>query len=249
MNGAITIDGFLNGQVQAEQPEKGFRSGLDAVLLAAAVPAKPGQSVLELGSGAAVASLCLAARVQDLRITCVELQDNYADLARNNTKRNKAPIEVVNADIRDLPKAILSKSFDHVFCNPPYFRSGQITEPKDDNKSNAVREVAPLTTWIEVSTRRLVHGGFFTVIQRADRILDVVNGLDNRIGEIAIKPVCPRAGRDANLFILRGRKGSRGPTRILAPLVLHGGSSHSADGDDFTGEAAEILRCAAALSF
>ena len=76
-----TNDLFLGGKVTALQPAKGYRAGIDAVLLAASVPAKAGETVLELGCGVGVASLCLAARVEGVEITGVELQPEYAALA------------------------------------------------------------------------------------------------------------------------------------------------------------------------
>jgi tRNA1Val (adenine37-N6)-methyltransferase len=44
-----TFDAFLGGRITLEQPTKGYRAGVDPVLLAASVPARAGQSVLELG--------------------------------------------------------------------------------------------------------------------------------------------------------------------------------------------------------
>ena len=84
MTDQTTTDDFLGGLVSVIQPRKGYRAGVDAVLLAASIPAKPGQQVLELGCGVGVASLCLAARVPDLTMTGVELQSDYAALALQN---------------------------------------------------------------------------------------------------------------------------------------------------------------------
>lgn len=56
-------DQFLGGRLMVAQPKTGYRAGVDPVLLAASVPAVRGESVLELGCGVGVASLCLAARV------------------------------------------------------------------------------------------------------------------------------------------------------------------------------------------
>jgi tRNA1Val (adenine37-N6)-methyltransferase len=90
----LTDDKFLCGRLRLLQPEKGYRAATDAVLLAAACPAVAGQSVLDLGCGAGAASLCLAARVPGLRLTGLEVQPEYADLARRNAARNGIAMEV-----------------------------------------------------------------------------------------------------------------------------------------------------------
>ena len=54
---ATTDDAFLGGRVQVLQPRKGFRAGLDAVMLAAAVPARAGDRVCELGAGVGTAGV------------------------------------------------------------------------------------------------------------------------------------------------------------------------------------------------
>lgn len=77
-----TDNGFLGGRLQLLQPRRGYRAGLDPVLLAASVAARPGQAVLELGCGVGTALLCLGARVPGLSLTGVELQPDYAALAR-----------------------------------------------------------------------------------------------------------------------------------------------------------------------
>src|SRR6478609_3485606 len=101
----ISEDGFLNGRLRARQLARGFRSGLDAVMLAAAVPAKPGDRVLELGSGAGVAGLCLAARVPDCTITGVEIDPDLVSLANTNALANgmEARVRFVQADVLDPP--------------------------------------------------------------------------------------------------------------------------------------------------
>src|SRR3569832_1863017 len=75
-------DKFLNGRVIVRQPETGFRAGLDAVMLAAAVPG--GATALELGTGAGTASLCLAARLTSITITGIEIDRDLVQLANGN---------------------------------------------------------------------------------------------------------------------------------------------------------------------
>jgi tRNA1(Val) A37 N6-methylase TrmN6 len=81
---AVTEDGFLDGRLRICQPERGFRDGLHAVMLAAAVPAKAGETVLEMGAGVGTASLCLAARVAGCAIRGIEIEPALVALANRN---------------------------------------------------------------------------------------------------------------------------------------------------------------------
>ena len=99
----LTCDDFLGGKLRIWQPRIGYRAGVDPVILAASVPAKPGDTILELGCGVGVASLCIAARVPDVQITGVEIQVDYAALAKRNARENKKAFDVFTADLRELP--------------------------------------------------------------------------------------------------------------------------------------------------
>ena len=240
----LTRDAFLGGRVAAWQPRHGYRAATDPVLLAAAVEARAGQSVLELGCGAGVASLCLAARVPGLRITGVERQADYADLARRNAGD---AMEVVTADIADLPAELRQRSFDHVIANPPYYPAGGGSPARDAGREAALREDTPLDLWVETAARRLAPRGWFTVILSADRLPELMAVVAPRLGALSLRPLAAREGRAASRVVLRARKGGRAPFTLLAPFVLHSGPAHEADGDDFTPEASEILRNAAPL--
>lgn len=237
----LTDDGFLGGRLRVLQPRRGYRAATDPVLLAAAVPAVAGQSVLELGCGAGVASLCLAARVPGLRLSGLEVQAAYAALARANAARNGIGLEVVEGDLAAMPRA-LRQSFDHVIANPPYYPAGGGTGAEDPGRERALREATPLAVWIEAAVRRLAPRGVLSLIFGADRLPDALAALDGRMGSTVVLPLQPRAGREAKRLILQSRKGARGRFRLLPPFVLHEGDSHDGDRDSFCPEAAHILR-------
>ncbi len=81
---AVTEDALLDGRVRLRQPVAGYRAATDPVLLAAACPARAGESALDLGCGAGAAALCLAARVAGMDLHGLEVQPAYAALAREN---------------------------------------------------------------------------------------------------------------------------------------------------------------------
>jgi tRNA1Val (adenine37-N6)-methyltransferase len=243
----LTDDGFLDGRLRILQPKAGYRAATDPVLLAAFAPAEPGQSVLELGCGAGVASLCLGYRVKGLALTGVERQSSYAYLARKNADRNAAVLHVVEADLAALPPTISAESFDHALANPPYFRAGGGTAANDVGKEGAFREQTPLSQWIDTSLRRLRPGGWLTMIHLAERLDDILADLRGRTGSVEILPVAPRSGRPATRVLVRARKVDRGPLTLLPPLVLHDGAEHLRDGDDYSMAARSVLRDGAAL--
>lgn len=212
----LTSDGFLGGRLTVLQPRRGYRAATDPVLLAAAVPASAGQSVLELGCGAGVASLCLAARVPGLRLAGLELQPAYAALARENAAMNGVALEVVEGDLSAMPAA-LRQSFDHVIANPPYYPAGGGTGAADPGRERAMREETPLATWIEAAVRRLAPRGVLSLIFGADRLPDALAALDGRMGSSVLLPLQPREGRPAKRVILQSRKGGRARSGCCRP--------------------------------
>jgi tRNA1(Val) A37 N6-methylase TrmN6 len=246
---ATTLDAFLGGRVTLRQPRHGYRAATDPVFLAAACPAKAGETVLELGCGVGAASLCLAARVPGLRLTGVERQDVYADLARENAARAGADLTVIAADLGTLPADLRQKSFDHVLANPPYFPPGEGSRAQDAGREAANREDTPLAIWIATARARLKPGGWLTLIHLAERLPDCLMPLAEGFGAITVLPLQPRPGRAANRVLIRARKSARTPFRLLAPFLIHEGAEHVADAPDFTAEAHAVLRGGAALSF
>ncbi|SMP29509.1 tRNA1(Val) (adenine(37)-N6)-methyltransferase [Shimia sagamensis] len=249
MNAELTQNDFLNGLVTLWQPKDGYRAGVDPVLLAATIPAKAGARVLELGSGAGAAFLCLAKRVPNLVVHAVELQPDYAALAHRNAKENGVDATIWEADLAALPIELRQMQFDHVFANPPYFDRAASTAAQDAGRDVAMGEDTPLDTWVEVAAKRLAAKGTATFVHRAERLLDLLSAMQGVLGSVQVMPLQPRVGRDANLVLVRGVKGGRAAFRLHAPVRMHEGDVHTRDGESYTDQIRAVLRDGAALSF
>ncbi len=243
---ALSRDAFLCGRLHLWQPKAGYRAATDPVLLAAACPAQPGQSVLDLGCGAGAASLCLAARVEGLALHGLELQPAYAALARRNAAGNGLAMQVEEGDLAAMPKA-LRRDFDQVIANPPYYPRAGSPSPIGA-RDTALRAETPLADWVGAAARRLAPGGWLTLICGADGLPEVLGALSPKLGTAAVLPLAAREGRAALRVILRARKGGKGAFRLLAPLVLHAGAAHDGDRESYTPLANSILREGAGLS-
>ena len=247
----LTDDAFLGGRLRILQPRKGFRAGVDSVLLAAAVPAKEGDKVFEAGTGPGVAALCLLARVPEARVVGVEINPDYADLARRNAERNHLGDrltvlagDALRAGKQDGPAELAPGTFDHAFANPPFHAAGaaQVSPQPGKATAHVLPEDAPLAAWVRALARMVRPRGTITLIQPAEALPGLLAAMhDARLGGIMIAPLWPRAGRPASRVLVRAVRGVKTPTQLLPGLTLHG------QGHAFTRQAEAILRHAASF--
>jgi tRNA1(Val) A37 N6-methylase TrmN6 len=232
-------DRLLGGRLRLTQPKQGYRVAIDPILLAAAIDAGPGDSILDAGCGTGAAALCLAMRLPECTIVGVERDAGLAALARSNVTVNgfDSRMAVVESALEDYAGA-----FDQVMTNPPFHESDTHTRSPQATKATAHGETAlDLAGWIKASAKLLKPGGRLTLIHRADRLGDILQAFDGRFGAAAIFPFWPRRGVEAKRILVTAIKGRRTLPRLLPGLVLH-----QEDGA-YTAQAEAILRDAAAL--
>jgi tRNA1(Val) A37 N6-methylase TrmN6 len=231
---------LLDGRVRYTQPASGFRSGIEPVLLAAAVPARPGARVLEGGSGAGATLLCLTARVPGAQGLGIEQDAALVALARANAAANGfSNLGFVAADIASTPPP---GEFDHACANPPYHAGGGTPSPDASRRAAKSAAAGLPATWAAALARSLRPHGTLTFVLPAKLLPEAATAFaDAGCRPVSCLPLWPKPGQAAKLVLLRGVKGSRGPFRLLPGLVLHEPSG------GFTAEAEAILRCGAAL--
>lgn len=242
-----TDNAFLGGRLQILQPKSGYRAGADPVFLAAAVEAKPGQSVLDLGCGVGTAMLCLSSRVPGLALYGVDVQADLVQLAAENLMRNHVVGTVLQANISDMPLDLRSQRYDHVISNPPFFDRGRGSPADQVGRETGRGETIGVSEWIDAALKRVLPGGQLTLVGRTDRLPEYMAAIGFRAGGMTVLPLSPRRQKPAKLFILRVIKGSKAPFSLLAPFVLHHGDRHERDGESYSSEAQAVLRNGEAL--
>ncbi|WP_245284546.1 tRNA1(Val) (adenine(37)-N6)-methyltransferase [Bradyrhizobium sp. th.b2] len=222
----ITEDGFLGGQLRLRQPRGGHRAGHDAILLAAATPARSGDRVVDLGSGVGAAGLAVARRVRGIDLVLVEIDPALAELARNNAGANAIMADVIVLDVESGAAAfddagLTPDSADVVLMNPPFNDPSRHQASPDGERERAhVATATTLAGWVHVARRILRSNGQLALIWRADGIAEVLAALDRGFGSLEILPVHADATSPAIRILVRAVKGGRAPTRLHAALLL-----------------------------
>jgi tRNA1(Val) A37 N6-methylase TrmN6 len=223
----VTEDAFLGGGLRLRQLKSGHRAGHDAVLLAAATPARSGNRVADLGAGVGAAGLAVARRVSDIDLVLVEIDATLAGLARANAAANALVAEVIVLDVESSADAFAAAdlspdSIDVVLMNPPFNDSTRHRTSPD--KARGIAHVATATTlanWIHAARRILKSKGMLTLIWRADGIAEVLAALDHGFGSLKILPIHGDVKGPANRILIRATKGGRAPTQIHSSLMLN----------------------------
>ncbi|MPZ40682.1 MAG: methyltransferase [Rhizobiales bacterium] len=245
----LTEDAVLGGRLRLRQPQRGHRVGHDAILLAAACPARVGDTVADLGAGVGGAGLALAVRVQDTVVTLVEIDPGLATLADENARLNRmqARVRAVALDVAAPARAFASAglcadSVARVLMNPPFNDPDRQRSSPDTARALAHAAPRPLLgPWIKTAARLLCARGTLTLIWRADGLGDMLATLAPAFGAVAVTPVHPAPDRPAIRILVTATKASRAPLALLPPLVLADESGRP------TAAAEAVLRDAAAL--
>jgi tRNA1(Val) A37 N6-methylase TrmN6 len=225
--GEFTEDAFLGGQLRLRQPKSGHRAGHDAMLLAAATPARSGDRVVDFGAGVGAAGLAVARRVAGVKLVLVEIDPVLAGLARGNAASNAVAADVMVLDVtaaadRFAAAGLSPDSVDVVLMNPPFNDPARHRASPDRGREMAhVATAATLEGWIHAARRILKSGGVLTLIWRADGLAEMLAALDRGFGSLAILPVHGDAKMPAIRVLIRAVKGGRAPTEIHAALMLN----------------------------
>jgi tRNA1(Val) A37 N6-methylase TrmN6 len=231
---------LLGGRLVYRQFLAGHRSGFEPVLLAAAVPARAGDMVLEAGTGAGAALLCLAARVPGISGVGLEIDPALARLSNENFKING--LQDIHTLVGDATRPPFESVFNHVMANPPWHPVAGTASP--DQKRALAHQATPglIARWIAALAAVLKPRGSITLILPATALSEATAALqDAGCGGATLLPLWPRASQPAKLIILSARRRGKAADKVLSGLVLH-------DEAGISPAAQAILRDGAALT-
>jgi tRNA1(Val) A37 N6-methylase TrmN6 len=223
-----TEDAVLGGRLLLRQPVSGHRVGHDAILLAAATAARPGEHAVDLGAGVGAAGLALAARITGLKVTLVEIDKALAQLATENARSNRMDerVRALACDVenRDALAAagLGAGSADDVLMNPP-FRDARRhnVSPNAGRRLAHTGDLGLLQRWIASASFLLKRGGVLTLIWRADEFKEVLAALAPVFGSVTVLPVAPREDAPPIRVLVRAVKGGAAMPVHRPALVLN----------------------------
>lgn len=235
----FTQDYLLDGRITIHQPVHGYRVAIDPVFLAASVQADSEDTILDIGAGIGAAALCLALRLPECRVIGLELQPEMVRLAVKNVNLNhlRGRVEILHGDLMHAPPRLAAGTYAHVMVNPPYLEAAKINYSPHENKSTAnVEGEASLDQWAKFCLLMVRPKGTIIFIHRADRLDHILGLFAGKVGDISVYPLWPRKEKAAKRVIIRVRKNSNTPLKLLPGMVLH-----DPDGR-YSREAEHILR-------
>jgi tRNA1(Val) A37 N6-methylase TrmN6 len=227
VNEGVSEDAVLGGRLVVRQPKRGHRFGHDAILLAAATSAHPGEHAVDLGAGVGAAGLALARRVEGLAVTLVDIDPALVALAQENAARNRLAerVRAVCLDVEGPAAAFAAAGLPegaatHVLMNPPFNPVEHNPSPDRDRRQAHAASPETLRKFVSAAERLLRPQGTLTLIWRADGLDAVLAALSGDFGAVTLLPIHPKPGEPAIRVLARAVKASRAPLSLLPGFCL-----------------------------
>lgn len=221
------INNLLNKDLKIIQRPDFFNFSLDSLLVANFISLGRGvNKIVDLGTGNGVIPLFLSERTK-AQITGIEIQEVSANLAKKNIRLNKLEeqIKIINDDMKNCLKYFVHGSQDAVITNPPFFKFNGNEELLNDKDqlTLARHEISiNLDELIKVASSLLKDKGYFAMVHRPDRFLEIMDTMRKyKITPKKVRFCYSKINKQAKILLVEGVKFGASSLTILPPLVSH----------------------------
>lgn len=219
------LDDLQRNNLQIIQNEAKFCFGMDAVLLSGFAKVKPGERVLDLGTGTGIIPILLSAKTKAEHLTALEIQEESADMARRSVALNglQEKIDVVTGDIKEASALFGRAVFDVVTSNPPYMNDQHGLKNPDQPKAIARHEVlCSLEDVVREAAAVLKPNGRFYMVHRPFRLAEIFSVLQKyKLEPKGMRLVHPYVDKEPNMVLLECIKGGKSMIKIGPPLIVY----------------------------
>ena len=219
-----SLDDLQNGYFII-QSEKGFRYGMDAVLLAGYASVRPGEKVLDMGTGTGILPILLAAKTPGESFTGLEIQEKSACMARRSVAYNglQDRIRIVTGDIKEAAAVFGPASFDVVVSNPPYMTGNHGLLNAEQSRAIARHEVlCTLEDLVRETARVLTSRGRFYLVHRPFRLAEIISVLKAyHLEPKRMRLVYPYVDKEPNMVLLEACRGGNPRIQVEKPLIVY----------------------------
>ena len=219
------IDDLQRNHLRIIQKTDGFCFGMDAVLLSGFAAVKPGERVLDLGTGTGIIPILLSAKTEGEHFTGLEIQEEIAGMAKRSVSMNglEKKIEIVNGDIKEASRIFGAASFDVVTTNPPYMNDAHGLKNPTEVKAISRHEVlCTLEDVVREGAKVLKHGGRMYMVPRPHRLIEILNTMTKyRLEPKRMKLVHPFRDKEANMVLIEAVRGGGAWMKVEPPVIVY----------------------------
>ncbi|HKX13146.1 MAG TPA: methyltransferase [bacterium] len=216
--------------IPLDQPKKGYRYGIDSLLLARFADLRPEDRICDLGSGVGILALWALTKRGVRHAVAVEVQEPLAKLALRNAANLgvKDKLEVFTENWKRVKKILKPHSFHAILSNPPYRRAESGKVPPDLSKAICKHEIeGAMADLIEAGAYLMKPSGRFCLMYPPIRLEELILELNRRklkIGRMAY--IHPYRDRPATLVMVEAVRSKTRELKVEAPIVVYRDADH-----------------------
>ena len=207
------------------QDPKRFCFGMDAVLLSSFARVRPGERVMDLGTGNGIIPLLLSAKTKGKSFCGIEIQPEIADMAKRSIVYNEIGdrVRIFCGDLREAPQQFGASSFDVITSNPPYMIAGHGLLNPADAKAIARHEITcTLEDVVQTSAALLREKGRCYFVHRPFRMAELFSLMSRyHLEPKRMRLVYPYIDKEPNMVLVEGIAGANPRLTVEKPLIVY----------------------------
>lgn len=207
------------------QKKKGFRFGMDSVLLADFADIRGNDLVADFGTGSVVIPLLLIGRKKGKYFYGFEIQPEIADMAQRTVSMNHLDdrINIICKDVKNAEKYIPLCCLDAIVCNPPYAMPGSaLSSPVSTRAISRNQNERTLSDFFQSAFRILKGKGRFFMVYPASQLFRAMTLLHQaHLEPKRFQLVYPNESKPANLVLIEAVKDAKPTLHPMPPLIIY----------------------------
>ena len=225
INNDESIDDLQLNGLRLIQKEKGFRFGVDAVLLSHFANIKKKHRVIDLCTGTGIVPFLVYGKYSPQEVIGLEIQEDMVEMANRSSILNNTEdkVKFINGDLKD--KKIIDSigKFDVVTVNPTYkLNNAGIVNPEDKLAIARHEIMCTLEDVIIASRRLLKDNGRMFIVHRPERLADIFGLMRKyKIEPKRVRMIQPNTKKAPNIVLVEGQRDGGAFLKWEEPLYVY----------------------------
>lgn len=214
------LDYIPKTKIKMIHVDKSYSFGIDSILLMDFAKMRKNKSLIDIGAGSGVLALGANSLYNLNKVTAIEIQEEKANLLKENIKINHLDnVKVINDDLNNVN--LIENSYEYIITNPPYYKtSDNISNKSEEFLISRQEKYLKLEDIFKFSNKVLKDKGKLFMIHKPERMVEIFNK-SNNLKAKRVRFVSSSFDKKPEFILIEFVKNANDGLKIENPLIIY----------------------------